>query len=88
MFCFPEGINIREEKDTPKKFNFVLTDEVGERTFASVLIFWEKLNDDIRKSIIPIYNEQIEKTQEEIIILQKLYVFYQDFLFFLIISYF
>ena len=66
MFCFPEGINIREEKDTPKKFNFVLTDEVGERTFASALIFWEKLNDDIRKSIVPIYNEQIEKTQEEI----------------------
>jgi len=27
----------------PSKFNFVLTDESGERTYCSVLIFWEKL---------------------------------------------
>ena len=66
MFCFPEGIKILEKKDSPKKFNFVLTDEIGERTYGSVLIFWEKLNEDIRKSIVPIYIEKVEKTEEEI----------------------
>ena len=66
MFCFPEGINILEKKIFPTKFNFVLTDEVGERTYGSVLIFWEKLKDNIRKSIEPFYNEMVEKTKEEI----------------------
>ena len=66
MFCFPEGINILEKKPSPKKFNFILTDEVGERTYGSVLIFWEKLKDNLRKSIEPFYDEIVEKTKEEI----------------------
>ena len=35
MFCFPEGVKIKDNFDTPKCFNFVLTDEVGQRTYGS-----------------------------------------------------
>ena len=65
MFCFPDGVTILERKIDPKKFNFVLTDEVGKRTYGSCLIFWEKLNDNKRKSMEPIYDEKIEITEEE-----------------------
>ena len=66
MFCFPEGIYFLEKQISPNKFNFVLTDENGERTYCSVLIFWEKLNDEMRKNLEPIYEEEVEKTAEEI----------------------
>ena len=66
MFCFPEGIQVMEKKFEPTKFNFVLTDEIGERTYASSIIIWEKLSDNLRKAIEPIYEEMIEKTNEEI----------------------
>ena len=66
MFCFPEGIYFLEKQLPPNKFNFVLTDENGDRTYCSVLIFWEKLNDEMRKNFEPIYEENIEKTADEI----------------------
>ena len=66
MFCFPEGINISEKEKEPTKFNFILTDEIGERTYGSCLIFWEKLRDNLRLAFEPIYNEIVKKTKEEI----------------------
>ena len=66
MFCFPEGIKVMEKEFEPTKFNFILTDEIGERTYASCLIFWEKLSDNLRHAIEPIYEEMIEKTEEEL----------------------
>ena len=66
MFCFPDGVKIIEQKIEPKKFSFVLTDEIGERTYGSCLIFWEKININMRQSIEPIYLEEIQKTEEEI----------------------
>ena len=66
MFCFPQGIYFLEKQISPSKFNFVLTDENGERTYCSVLIFWEKLNDEIRKLLEPTFEEEIAKTEEEI----------------------
>ena len=66
MFCFPEGIHILEKQMQPNKFSFVLTDEVGERTYGSVLIFWEKMKTGMRNLMEPIYEEEIEKTKEEI----------------------
>ena len=66
MFCFPEGIKISEKEIEPTKFNFVLTDEIGERTYGSCLIFWEKLKDNLRLVFEPIYNEFVKKTKEEI----------------------
>ena len=66
MFCFPEGIYFLEKQIAPNKFNFILTDENGERTYCSVLIFWEKLNDDTRKILEPTFEEEIQKNEEEI----------------------
>ena len=66
MFCFPQGIYFLEKQILPSKFSFVLTDESGERTYCSVLIFWEKLNDEIRKQLEPIFEEEIEEIEEEI----------------------
>ena len=66
MFCFPQGIYFLEKQIAPSKFNFVLTDETGERTYCSVLIFWEKLNEEIRRQLEPKFEEEIEQTEEEI----------------------
>jgi len=66
IFCFPEGIYFLEKQILPSKFNFILTDENGERTYCSVLIFWEKLNNDTRKILEPTFEEEIPKTEEEI----------------------
>ena len=66
MFCFPQGIYFLEKQISPSKFNFVLTDESGERTYCSVLIFWEKLKDEIRKLFEPTFEEEMEITEEEI----------------------
>ena len=66
MFCFPIGIYFLEKQMPPTKFSFVLTDESGERTYCSVLIFWEELNNDIRRQLEPKFEEEVEKTEEEI----------------------
>ena len=50
LFCFPEGIQISEEFSMPKWFNFVLTNQLGERTYGTVLYFKEDL--DREKEII------------------------------------
>ena len=44
VFCFPEGIKIKQTYDMPKWFNFVLTDESGSRTYGSALVFTEELS--------------------------------------------
>ena len=84
MFCFPEGVKIKDQFETPKCFNFVLTDEVGERTYGSVLIFMQELSISLKESFIPSYN-QLNKTyyyEKAICILSK-YPFYYNCLLFL-----
>ncbi len=43
MFCFPEGMTIRKYSDLPKCFSFVLTGAMGERSYATCLVFTEEL---------------------------------------------
>lgn len=84
LFCFPEGIQIKDKFDTPKCFNFVLTDEVGERTYGSTLIFCQEISISLREAFIPSY-DQPNKTyfcQKAICILSK-YPFYYNCLLFL-----
>ena len=70
LFCFPEGISIKDKYEMPKWFSFVLTDEVGERTYGTTVIF---LEDDKKliESFIPIYKEEDAKNSNK----QKLYFF-------------
>lgn len=63
IFCFPEGLNISEVEIEPKKFDFILTDELGKRTYYSTLIFYEKLTQKIREALTPIYKEETEKNK-------------------------
>ena len=58
MFCFPQGISIKEEFSMPEWFNFVLTDEAGERTYGSVLIFMEEIRENLFQSFIPNFREE------------------------------
>ena len=84
MFCFPEGVMIKNRFDTPKCFNFVLTDEIGERTFGSTFIFVQELSISLREAFIPSYNEP-NKTyyyEKAICVLSK-YPFYYNCLSFL-----
>ena len=84
MFCFPEGIQIKENFNTPKCFSFVLTDEVGERTYCSTLVFVQEVCISLREAFIPSYDPP-EKTlycQKAICILSK-YPFYYNCLLFL-----
>ena len=61
LFCFPEGIKIYEEYSMPKWFNFVLTDQIGNRTYGTILYFREDLEDEKKNLIdnfIPILKEK------------------------------
>ena len=64
MFCFPNGLSIIDQYKMPKWFNFVLTDEEGERTYGSVLIFWEDLDNEFKEFLIPYYDEFVKKTNK------------------------
>ena len=57
MFCFPNGITIRDQCKLPTWFTFVLTDELGERTYGSTLIFWEELESGLKEYFIPKYED-------------------------------
>ena len=84
MFCFPEGIQIKDSFSTPKCFSFVLTDEVGERTYCSTLVFVQEICISLREAFVPSYDPP-EKTlycQKAICILSK-YPFYYNCLLFL-----
>ena len=84
LFCFPEGVQIKEQFETPKCFNFVLTDELGERTYGSVFIFLEEISISLRESFKPSYDPP-DKTmfcQKAICVLSK-YPFYYNCLLFL-----
>ena len=84
LFCFPEGLKIKNDFDTPKCFNFVLTDEVGERTYGSAFIFVQEISIALREAFIPSYDEPNKKhyCQKAICILSK-YPFYYNCLLFL-----
>ena len=57
LFCFPEGIKISEEYSMPKWFSFVLTDQLGVRTYGTILYFKEDLSNekDFLNNCLPIY---------------------------------
>ena len=82
LFCFPEGIQIKDKFEQIKCFNFVLTDELGERTYGSTLNFMEEISISLREAFIPTYDDP-NKTfycQKAICILSK-YPFYYNCLF-------
>jgi len=56
LFCFPDGVRITDKFETPKCFNFVLTDELGERTYGSVIVFSQEINFGLRDRFIPNYS--------------------------------
>ena len=81
LFCFPEGIKISEEYSMPKWFNFILTNQLGERTYATILYFKEELDSDKKafKKFIPFYKENNKSyfIEKGICILAK-YPFYHN----------
>ena len=83
LFCFPDGIKITENFETPKCFNFVLTDELGERTYGAVLIFSQEINNTFKEMFIPNYSPD-GKTfymQKAICILSNFPFYYNSLLF-------
>ena len=83
LFCFPDGIKITENFETPKCFNFVLTDELGERTYGAVLIFSQEINNIFKEMFIPNYSPD-GKTfymQKAICILSNFPFYYNSLLF-------
>ena len=84
LFCFPDGVRITDKFETPKCFNFVLTDELGERTYGSVIVFSQEINFGLRDRFIPNYSPD-DKTffvQKAICVLSY-YPFYYNSLLFL-----
>ena len=85
LFCFPEGIKITEQYSMPKWFNFVLTDQLGERTYGTILYFKEDLD---KKNIFinnfhPFYIEKNKSRfiEKGICILSKYPFYYNSKLF-------
>ena len=79
LFCFPEGISIKEKYELPYTFSFVLTDEIGNRTYGSTIIFLEELSNNLREFFIPIFNDEskIYYCQKCICVLSR-YPFYYN----------
>ena len=84
LFCFPEGIQINDRFITPKCFNFVLTDEFGERTYGSSFVFVQEITIRLREAFVPTYepNDKTFYCPKAICILSK-YPFYYNCLLFL-----
>ena len=84
LFCFPEGIQIKDKLESLKCFNFVLTDEFGERIYGSSLIFLEEISISIKEAFIPTYDDPTKTfyIPKAICILSK-YPFYYNCLLFL-----
>ena len=84
LFCFPEGIQIKDKSESLKCFNFVLTDEFGERIYGSTLIFSQEISISLREAFIPTYDDPTKTfyIQKAICILSK-YPFYYNCLLFL-----
>jgi hypothetical protein len=51
MFCFPNGIHFKKAHELPKWYSFVLTDEMGNRSYASCLIFTEEVQQSIYATV-------------------------------------
>ena len=85
LFCFPEGIKISEKYSMPKWFSFVLTDQMGERTYSTILYFKEDLNNENNqiKSFIPNFIEKNKSyfIEKGICILSKYPFYYNSKLF-------
>ena len=85
LFCFPEGIKISNEYSMPKWFNFILTNQLGERTYATALLFKEDLDSDRQafKKFIPLYKEKNKSyfIEKGICILAKYPFYYNSKLF-------
>ena len=64
MFCFPEGLQISDKYRMPIWFTFVLTDEIGNRTYGSTLVFWEEMSIKLKENFIPFFDEYDPKTQK------------------------
>ena len=64
MFCFPEGLHISDQYRMPIWFTFVLTDEIGNRTYGSTLVFWEEIDIKLKENFIPYFDEYDPKTQK------------------------
>ena len=84
LFCFPEGIQIKDKFESLKCFNFVLTDEFGERLYGSTLIFSQEISIALREAFIPTYDDPTKTfyIQKAICVLSK-YPFYYNCLLFL-----
>ena len=84
LFCFPEGIQIKDKSESLKCFNFVLTDEFGERIYGSTLIFSQIVSISLKEAFIPSYDDPTKTfyIQKAICILSK-YPFYYNCLLFL-----
>ena len=64
MFCFPEGLHISDQYRMPIWFTFVLTDEIGNRTYGATLVFWEEMDIKLKENFIPFFDEYDPKTQK------------------------
>ena len=84
LFCFPEGIQIKDKSESLKCFNFVLTDEFGERMYGSTLIFSQEISISLREAFIPTYDDPTKTfyIQKALCVLSK-YPFYYNCLLFL-----
>ena len=83
LFCFPEGVKITDKFETPKCFNFVLTDELGERTYGAVIVFWQEIDFRLRDRFVPNYDPDNKNyfVQKAICVLSYFPFYYNSLLF-------
>ena len=78
MFCFPNGIHIKNICDMPYWFNIILTDESGNRSYGACLNFWEECSNDLLESFVPIFDDKKNKyyVEKSLLIISNYPFFY------------
>ena len=58
LFCMPDGLRVTRRSKPPMFFSFVQTSDRGRRLVGSCLTFYEKLNDEQRKSFLDVCTDE------------------------------
>ena len=72
-FCFPSGISLHRNYQTPQSFGFILTDNMGKRTYGTCLFFDEEPGRSLKRKLRRANVEKFEEvwTQKAIIIMSS-----------------
>lgn len=79
-FCFPSGMKLHREHNSPKSWSFILTGSMGQRTYGTCLIFDEEPSLSLKRRLQNAHIEDFANvwTQKAICIISR-FSFFESF---------